>query len=90
MLFVPTNAPTTFNKMMNNLFRAHQSYMGVLFDNVKVYCKSIEDHMIHLCEVFQVLRANKLYINLKKSELFFEETQYLAHISSKNAICHQY
>ena len=43
--------------------------------------------MIHLREVFQVLRAHKLYINLKKSEFFLEEIQYLGHIISKTGIC---
>ena len=61
--------------MMDNLFRAHQSYMGVFFDNIIVYSKSLEDHMIHLHEVFQVLQAHKIYINLKKSWFFLEEIQ---------------
>ena len=75
MLFGLTNAPTTFNKMMDNLFRAHQSYTGVFIDDVIVYSKSLEDHIFNLHEVFQVLRAHKLYINLKKSEFFLEEIQ---------------
>ena len=64
MPFGLTNAPTTFNRMMENLFRAHRSYTGVFFDDVIVYSKVIDDHMIHLREVFKVLRVHKLYINL--------------------------
>ena len=30
--------------------------------------------------MFQVLRDNKLFINLKKSELFLKEIQFLGHI----------
>ena len=60
--------------------------MWVFFDNFIVYSKSLKDHMIHLSEVFQVLRAHKLYINLKKSEFFLEEIQYLGHIISKSGI----
>ena len=86
MPFGLTNAPATFNRMMDNMFRLHRSYTGVFFDNVIVYSKSIEDHMIHLREVFKVLRVHKLYINLKKSEFFLEEIQYLGHIISKNGI----
>ena len=87
MPFRLTNAPATFNRMMDNMFRAHQSYMGVFFDDVIVYSKSLEDHMIHLHEVFKVLRAHKLYNNLKKSEFFLEEIQYLGHKISKLGIC---
>ena len=36
MPFGLTNAPAMFNKMMNNLFRPHKIYTGVLFDNVIV------------------------------------------------------
>ena len=86
MPFGLKNAPATFNKMMDNLFRLHRSYTRVFFDNVTVYSKSLEDHMIHLREVFQVLRAHKLYINLNKSEFFLEEIQYLGHIISNLGI----
>ena len=86
MPFGLTNAPATFNRMMDNLFRAHRSYTTVFFDDIIVYSKSIDDHKIHLQEVFQVLRANKSYINLKKSELLLEEIQYLGHIISKSSI----
>ena len=86
MPFGLINAPATFNRMMDNMFRAHQTYTRVFFDNVIVYSKSLEDHMIHLHEVFQVLRAHKIYINLKKSEFFLEEIQYLIHIVSKTGI----
>ena len=41
---------------------------------------------MHLREVFQVLRDKKLYINIKKSEFFLEEIQYLGHIVSKLGI----
>ena len=50
-LFMPfglTNAHTTFNKMMDNLFRLHKSYLRVFFDDVIVYSKSIDVHRIHL------------------------------------------
>ena len=72
--------------LMENLFRTHQSYTRVFFDDCIVYSKSLEDHMIHLHEVFKVLRAHKLYINRKKSEFFLEEIQYLGHIISKLGI----
>ena len=86
MPFGLTNSPATFNRMMDNLFRLHRSYTGVFLNNVIVYSKSIDDHKIHLREVFKELRAIKLYINLKKSELFVEEIQYLGHIISKVGI----
>ena len=64
MPFELTNAPAKFNRMMDNLFRSYRTYIGVFFHNVIVYSKSIEEHKKHLWGVFQVLRDNKLYVNL--------------------------
>ena len=72
MPFGLTNALATFNMMMDNLFILHKTYTRELFEVVIVYSKSIEEHKIHLQKVFQVLKDNKLYISLKKSELFLE------------------
>ena len=76
MPFELRNVPATFNKMINNMFRLHRAYTRVFFDDVVVYSKSIEELKEHLREIFQVLRDNKLYINLKKSEFFLKEIQY--------------
>ena len=68
MPFGLTNAPATFNKMMENLFRAHQSYTGVFFDNIIIYSKSLEEHKQHLEVIFKNFRENKIYVSKKKSE----------------------
>ena len=39
MSFGLTNAHATFNRIMNNLFRLHRTYIRVIFDNVIVYFK---------------------------------------------------
>ena len=44
MPFGLTNAHVTFNKMMYILFRLHRNYIGVLFGDVIVYSKRIEEH----------------------------------------------
>ncbi|MCO5560175.1 hypothetical protein L7F22_013783 [Adiantum nelumboides] len=59
-----TNAPTTFNRMMERIFRVHRAYTGCII----VYSKSLEEHKEHLKAVFQALQENKLYINRKKTD----------------------
>ncbi|MCO5555335.1 hypothetical protein L7F22_008881 [Adiantum nelumboides] len=86
MLFGLTNAPTTFNRMMERIFRPHRNFSGVFFDDVIIYSKSMEEHKKHLQVIFQALRDNKLFINQKKSEFFLQEIQYLGHIISKLGI----
>ncbi|MCO5608660.1 hypothetical protein L7F22_062874 [Adiantum nelumboides] len=66
MSFGLTNAPATFNRMMERIFRGKRAYTGVFFDDIIVYSKSLEEHKEHLKAVFQALQENKLYINRKK------------------------
>ena len=48
----------------------------------------MEEHKIHLKQVFEELREHKLYVNAKKSEFFLQEICYLGHIIiSKEGIC---
>ena len=75
MPFGLTNAPSTFNCMMEQLFRPHRSFIGVFFDDIIIYYKTLEEHKEHLRVIFEVLRENKLYINQKKSELLLKEIQ---------------
>ncbi|MCO5548490.1 hypothetical protein L7F22_001950 [Adiantum nelumboides] len=87
MSFGLTNAPATFNRMMERIFRPHRrNFTGVFFDDVIIYSKTIEEHKEHLKVIFKALRDNKIYVNQKKSEFFLQEIQYLGHIISKNGI----
>ena len=60
--------------------------MGVFFDDIIVYSKTLEEHKEHLAKVFEELKEHKLYVNSKKSEFFLKEIKYLGHIISKEGI----
>ena len=68
-----TNAPATFNRMMDRMFRKHRAYTGVFFDDIINYSKSLKEHKCHLKAIFQELRDNKIYVNGKKSKFFLQE-----------------
>ena len=51
-----------------------------------MYSKTLEEHKLHLKQVFEELREHKLYVNAKKSEFFLQEIRYLGHIISKDGI----
>ena len=56
MPFGLTNVPPpTFNRMMDRIFHKDRAYMGVFFDDIIIYSKSLEEHKGHLKAVFQEL-----------------------------------
>ena len=86
MPFGLANAPATFNRMMDKIFRPHRSFVEVFFDDIIFYSKTLEEHKEHLKKVFEELHRNKLFINGMKSDFFLQEICYLGHIISKNGI----
>nr|CAI72306.1 putative polyprotein [Phytophthora infestans] len=66
------NAPATFNRMVSHVLRPLRDFAPSYFDDIFVHSRAegglsaIEVHLRHLKQVFQVMRENKLYANLKK------------------------
>ncbi|MCO5570274.1 hypothetical protein L7F22_023993 [Adiantum nelumboides] len=86
MPFGLTNAPSTFNRLMENIFCKHSAYTGVFFDDIIVHSQTLEEHKKHLQSIFDELQANRLFVKGKKSEFFMKEIKYLGHIISKEGI----
>ena len=67
MPFGLTNAPTTFIRLMNHVLHAFiEKFMVVYFDDILIYSKNLDDHLIHLKYALDVLRKERLFVNLKK------------------------
>ncbi|KAE9332909.1 hypothetical protein PF008_g14710 [Phytophthora fragariae] len=66
------NAPATFNRMVSNLLRPYRDFAPSYFDDIFIHSRAaggmtdVEMHLQHLRQVFEVMRENKLYANLKK------------------------
>lgn len=56
MSFGPTNAPTTFCNLMNDVFyKLLDDFMVVYLDDIVIYSSTLGDHLQHLREVFMKL-----------------------------------
>ncbi|KAJ9530390.1 hypothetical protein QJQ45_000755 [Haematococcus lacustris] len=82
-----TNAPATFQRVMNDAFAPVLGKCALVYlDDILVMSKSLPDHMQHLRLVFDLLRANKLYAKMSKCEFMQLTLKFLGHVISAGAM----
>ena len=87
MPFGLTNAPTTFQSLMNDIFHTTlRRYVLVFFDDILIYSKTWEEHLVHLTMVFDTLLQNRLYVNHSRCLFGQQKVDYLGHIISSNGV----
>src|ERR1700722_3321998 len=87
MPFGSTNAPATFQRMMDLVLSGmNWIYCLVYLDDVMIFSINWETHLIHLEELFKRLRANKLVIKAEKCRFACKELLFLGHIISSKGI----
>ena len=65
MLFGLTNAPSTFQSFMNNIFKEYLRKFVLVFFNILIYSLDYYDHLRHLGATSNLFQDNQLVINLK-------------------------
>jgi hypothetical protein len=87
MSFGLCNAPSTFQNTMNELFQEHlHRFVIVFFDDILVYSKTLEDHLVHLDIVFTCLVQNQFFLKQSKCILGQNSISYLGHIVSHDGV----
>ena len=87
MLFGLTNAPATFQSLMNDLFRPYlRKFILVFFDDILVYSKTWKDHLLHLQIVFHIFATNQLFAKASKCQFGVPQVRYLGHIITASGV----
>jgi len=80
-----TNAPATFQTLMNSLL-GHLHFVSVYLDDILIFSKSRSEHEDHLRQVLNILRENKLHAKISKCSFFQESVEFLGHILSTHGL----
>jgi predicted aspartyl protease/transposase InsO family protein len=81
------NAPATFTRAINDVFRPLSNDCVLTYlDDLLVYSTNRVDHMKHLRAVLEILREQKFYAKPSKCAFMQQEVTYLGHTISASGI----
>ena len=81
------NAPPIFQRVMNNIIGYKRwDYVIIYLDDILIFSRSFNDHMVHLQEVFNVLNEHQFTLNPNKCSVANQSIDFLSHTITKDAI----
>ncbi|GJP29248.1 hypothetical protein CLOM_g22337, partial [Closterium sp. NIES-68] len=87
MPFGLTNAPATFQAEMNHILCPLLDECVVVYlDDILIYSRDMKQHVEHLRYIFEILRRERFYVKLSKSEFALEKVQFLGHVVSAQGV----
>jgi len=87
MPFGLKNAPSTFQRVMDNILLGIQNERCLVYmDDIIVYSPTIHEHITRLTEVFKRLRNANLKIQPDKCEFLRKEVAYLGHLITQHGV----
>lgn len=87
MPFWLSNASSAFMQLMNHvLCKFIGKFVVIYFDNALVYIMDHDKHVEHLREVFEMLRKEKIYDNLKKCQFCQDQIVFLGYVVTQHGV----
>ena len=78
-------APAYFQELMTGILKDFPFAIAYL-DDIIIFNKTLQEHLCHICMVFEKLRTANLSMKKSKCNFFSKEIQYLGHILSNTGI----
>ncbi|MBW0491065.1 hypothetical protein O181_030780 [Austropuccinia psidii MF-1] len=84
MLFGIKNAPSHFQRMMNEILpeELSEGWLIIYIDDIIVFSKTWEEHIYRLYRVFTKIQSVKMIVSLKKFHFGHKELKALGHVVS--------
>lgn len=87
MPFGLKNAPSTFQRVMDNVLRGIQNEECLVYlDDIVIFSTSLQEHLERLRKVFERLRKANFKVQLDKSEFLRKEVNYLGHVITSQGV----
>jgi hypothetical protein len=86
MPFGLKNAPSKFQRIMNDIFNAHLKFCIVYIDDVLIFSHSIDQHFKHLHIFFHTAKQNGLVVSKSKNFLFQTRVRFLGHYICQDTV----
>ena len=87
MPFGVANAPATFQRMMNSLFKEELDAIALVYlDDILVFLRMLEDHIHHIRTALQKMRDAKFFACLHKCSFFQEKVECLGFDVLRNGV----
>ena len=87
MPFGLSNAPATFQALMNDVLRPYlRRFVLVFFDDILIYSSSWAEHLQHVNIVLNALQAHQLHLKRSKCSFGAPSVAYLGHVIAEGGV----
>lgn len=80
--------PGTWSRLMRRIFETEElsCFVVIYLDDICIFSKSLNEHVLHLRRVFQILREEKLYARPSKCHFARSSIRFLGHVIGGDGI----
>ena len=86
MPFDLSNAPAVFQEFMSVVLQGCNDFSTAYLDDNMIFSPTLEEHLEHICVIFDRLRQHNLKLKLKKCSFLKSETHNLGFVISEEGI----
>ncbi len=80
------NTPSIFTQCMNQLLNGASEFVTAYLDDIICYSPDFATHLIHLHNLFDIIRKARMKLQKSKCSFFCKKVKYLGHVVTKDNI----